>query len=665
MKIIFSCISFFIFQVSLWSQVSDSISYNLQEVEVSASSKPSTSRSSTPLQVMTEKEFKMQGIQSVGDAIKRFSGVVLKDYGGIGGLKTVSLRGMGAEYTAVSYDGVMVNNMQSGQVDIGRFSLENLSMISLVIGQEDDIFRTAKSFASSGVLNLQVKKPEFSNKDYSLRTKISTGSFGLFEPVITYNQKLSNKTSLSTNIGWQRADGKYPYTLKEDLMMPDRKRRNSDVSILRTEINLYNQLSKKDNLDLKLYYYDSERGLPGKTLLYIDENNDRLWDKNFFGQIGYSRLLNNRWNFKSVAKYEHTYQKYQSDYFVNGATTPAFNIFKENEVYWSNMLQYKFAPRWSMSLAQDLTFSNLKSSFMSYTDARSEPSRYSSLTSLAVQYKSERLSVTASGLNTFTKEKITNKGEKEIYRKLSPNISTSFKPLGDVDWRLRASYRHIYRIPTFNEMYYVNMARELKPESSSQYNIGTTWVGSIINSPISYINVSVDGYYNDVRNKIIIFPAPYNPYVENKKTVKMKGVDLKLAGTIRIMEDISLDLNAVYSFMRAYDDDKNNKQSYKGQLPYIPKHSGSASLSINNPWVKLTYAMLASGTRYTSAENLEDNKMKSYTDHSLTAFKELTFKGYKLYATASILNLLNENYSIIRYYPMPGRSFRVSLGLDF
>lgn len=665
MRTLLNSLFLLIFPLVLKAQVSDSVLYDLQEVEVSTTLRPSTSQSAVPLQVLTESEILKQGIQSVADAVKRFNGVVLKDFGGIGGLKTISVRGMGAEYTTISYDGMVVSNSQSGQVDIGRFTLDNISMLSLSIGQDDNIFQTAKAFASAGVLSLQTKKPEFTDKNYTLDGRVTTGSFGHFEPMINYARKLSRKTSISANINWQRADGKYPFTQEDDHDMTDRKRNNSDINILRTEVNLYNKLSKKDDLDVKLYYFDSERGLPGSVVLYNYEKKDRLWDKNAFAQLTYNRRFDSQWKFKSVGKYDYNYQKYKTDLFKDGQPIDGFNRYRQHEVYWSNILSYKINSHFSTSLAQDLTFNNLRNEFSSYNELRSEPNRYSSFTALALQYKSERISLTASGLNTYVYEKITNKNRKNIYRKLSPAFSASVKPIKSADWRLRASYKHIYRIPTFNEMYFVNTERGLKPESSSQYNIGTTWVSSLNSGILQYINFSLDGYYNDVKNKIVIVPVPFLPSVTNTGKVKMKGVDAKLASNIKVTDQINLDLVGIYSFMRAYDDDKESENTYKGQLPYTPKHSGSASLTVNSPWLALTYSLIASGERYTNAENIPANWLDSYTDHSISAFKEIDMGSYKLYGTASLLNMLGKNYAVIKYYPMPGRSFKVSIGCRF
>ena len=60
------------------------------------------------------------------------------------------VRSLGAKHTAVSYDGVTITDAQSGQVDISRFSLDNVEMVSLSIGQSDDIFQTARVYASAG-----------------------------------------------------------------------------------------------------------------------------------------------------------------------------------------------------------------------------------------------------------------------------------------------------------------------------------------------------------------------------------------------------------------------------------------------------------------------------------------------------------------------------------
>ena len=128
-----------IFRLSAQEVGGDTITgkvHQIEKVTVTARRLPNKVASAVPIQTMSRQDISQLGIQNMADAVRRFAGANVKDYGGIGGLKTVSIRNMGAAHTAVSYDGVAVSNCQAGQIDIGRFSLDNVSMLSLAIGQD-------------------------------------------------------------------------------------------------------------------------------------------------------------------------------------------------------------------------------------------------------------------------------------------------------------------------------------------------------------------------------------------------------------------------------------------------------------------------------------------------------------------------------------------------
>ena len=103
-------------------------------------------------QVLTDSVLQRLNSQSVADALRYFTGVQVKDYGGIGGIKTVNIRSMGTNHVGVFYNGVQLGNAQNGQVDLGRYSLDNVESISLYNGQKSDIFQTAKDFSASSAI---------------------------------------------------------------------------------------------------------------------------------------------------------------------------------------------------------------------------------------------------------------------------------------------------------------------------------------------------------------------------------------------------------------------------------------------------------------------------------------------------------------------------------
>ena len=296
-------------------------SMQLPDVTVVAKSRVPVTRQTAPLQVMDIENIQRLGIQDLSEAVRRFSGVTVKDYGGIGGLKTVSIRSLGAHHTAVSYDGVSVTDAQSGQVDISRFTLDNVEMVSLSAGLSDDIFQTARIYASAGTLHIKTQKPHFTDeKPFLLSAKLKGGSFGLLNPVLAYGQKLNPRWRASIHADYMRADSKYPFTLINGKIKTKEKRINSDIETVRLEGNLYGDFGakgakdakgvKSGSLETKLYIFSSERGLPGSVNFYTVSSAERLWNENRFVQSRYHHQLSEQFAIQAVAKYAYTYSRY-------------------------------------------------------------------------------------------------------------------------------------------------------------------------------------------------------------------------------------------------------------------------------------------------------------------------------------------------------------------
>ena len=125
-----------------------------------------------PAQVLKDVDLQRLNSFSVADAIRYFAGVQLKDYGGVGGLKTVNIRSMGTNHMAVFYDGIQLGNAQNGQVDLGRFSLDDVEEISLYNGQKSDIFQSAKDFGASGTIYITTRRLYAIKKSPDLRHQI-------------------------------------------------------------------------------------------------------------------------------------------------------------------------------------------------------------------------------------------------------------------------------------------------------------------------------------------------------------------------------------------------------------------------------------------------------------------------------------------------------------
>ncbi len=633
---------------------------NMEAITVSTIASQPVVRQSTPQQILSREKIETLGLRELHEAVRTFSGVNITDYGGVGGVKTVSVRSLGAHHTAVSYDGVVVSNAQGGQVDIGSFTLDNIEEVSLTIGQGDDIFQSARNFESSGVLCIKSSTPSFDTRPIRFAVQTGVGSFGYLNEALDFSAKLSERWRVKFVGNWMKSDGDYPFTLVNSSLVTNEVRNNSDVNTLRSEFNIFGTVGRRDGqLYIKCNYLDSQRGLPGGVIYYNTTANERLWDETRFVQAGYTVNLNQKWSLKSFAKYNYAWNKYAdwSTKYQNGYTEERYT---QQEYYASGSIRFKPNKNWSFSFAQDLSQNELTTTLSDCPD----PYRVSSLTALAGQYKTDRLSVTGSLLGVYNHEWALN-DTYEIApdrQHISPAISASYKIFEDQEFRVRTSIKDAYRVPTFNDLYYKTMGNtNLSPEEAQQYNIGLTYGGSPIPALLDYLTVSVDGYYNKVSNKIVAIPTMFIWKMMNLGEVDIRGVDVNVSTYFTPIESLTINIAGNYSHQRAIDITDASDKNYRDQIPYTAKNSGNITATIQHKWFDVGYTATIVGDRYCLPQNIETNLIDGYMDQNISISRQFDLTKCAIKLQADVLNICDVNYDVIKFYPMPGRQYRINL----
>lgn len=651
--------------VSLWAQHqhNDTITskvHVIDEVTVSTTGRSRNVISTAPTQLITQKQLLYQGVTDLSDALRRFSGVNVRDYGGAGGVKTVSVRSLGSQHTAVAYDGITITDAQSGEIDLSRFSLDNIRSLSLTIGDNDDIFLPARTVASAAVLRLQTEVPDFDDKSYRLKGEVKTGSFGLLNPYLRYDQQLSQKVSIAAYADYLRADNQYPFRLVNGIYTTTEKRKNNFIETYRGEANLTAHTSQTGLLQAKVYYYSSFRQLPGPVILYNNVSREKETDRNFFAQAHYQTMLGPLWHLQLNGKFNWAYTHYMDmgNQYPDGMLS---NYYYQREYYGSGTLMFTPDDHWAFAYAADYAYNNLNSN----TTDGARPYRNTILQTLTAKYQSQHLLVTARLLASIYDNGAKNGVASKNANRLSPSVSLSYKPFEQHDFYLRAAYKDIFRVATFSENYFARYSsRDLKPEIARQFDVGITYSLQQSEKLLETMNITADGYYNKVKDKIIA--VPYNMFfwtMINLGRVDIWGADVNVDATLRLAEKHRLLLNGSYTLQLASNLTDPNSQYYNYQIVYTPKNSGAASLSWLNPWVNVVLHATLSSARYTVEDHKESNRLPGYGEWGAALYRTFKFRGGEVTARFDGINLGNKQYCIVKNYPMPGRSFKFTISV--
>lgn len=649
----------------------------LETVAVVAKHKPY--QAVIPSQTLSGKDLQQLNAHSVADAIRYFAGVQLKDYGGVGGIKTLDIRSMGTNHMGVFYDGIQLGNAQNGQIDLGKYSLDNIESIQLYNGQKSEIFQSAKDFGSAGTVYITTRRPRFEEgKRYNLRVMMKTGSFGLANPSALWEYKLSQRVSLSANVEYTYATGRYKFryrkifsdgTLAWDTTAV---RQNGDVYALRAEAGLFGSING-GQWNLKAYFYDSERGIPGAIVNNVWKNAQRQWDRNLFAQGSLRKRFSSRYVMMLNAKYARDYMHYN-----NPDTTLMYidNEFWQQEVYVSAANKFSIFQNWDVNLSVDYQWNTLDANLTQFV----YPTRHTALAALATAFTYGGFKAQASVLGTFVSDrsKIMNGGNMLGYRtkhfdKFTPAVFVAYQPFEHHDFDVRAFYKRIFRMPTFNDLYYTDIGNaDLRPEYASQYDVGARYTCHMADGVLRSINVSADAYYNYVTDKIIAVPKGTGQYrwmMMNIGKVKIRGVDATARAEFALPYGIGLNTQLNYTYQRAQDytdptDNADEAGTYKGQIAYIPRHSGSVIVGGEWQRLKLNYSFIYVGERYHNSSNIAANYEQPWYTHDISGSYEMKLGTTLVKATLEVNNLLNQQYEVICNYPMPGRNFKVILSFE-
>ncbi len=557
---------------------------------------------------------KVQSNSSIEDLIYSLPGLGLGDYGGPSGLKSVSLRGLGSAQTAIYIDGVRVGNVQSGQADLGFLDFAGAGTAVVDYAQNSLSFNTSR--------------PVFGASDFIGRLRLGGGSFGTWNPRLGLSWRFSDRLSLSANLAYDKSEGNFKYG-------DGQTRTNADLSQIKAGADLFGVLDKGE-WHAKAYYNKAERGVPGSTTY---PSGDRQKDQNYFVQGSLRKTFSSLYTLNLSAKAAKDDMWYNSSW--------GDNYYKQSEFQLNSAHRFHLSGIFSATLGLSASYDKLSSD--SYNASRTSVFSSAGLTLRTSRLKADLI---------LDYDLWADAGQK-TRSALSPSLDLRLG-LGR-NFSLVGFARRAYRVPVFNELYYVGFGNpDLKPEDAFLSDLGLEWNPGT-KGGLEY-GAKFDIFYNLLKDKIVSAPSEEDiniwlPY--NVGKVEALGTDLSLFVGKQGREWMWR-LDAKYSWQNAVDITENS-YNYGKQVPYIARHSAvlAAQAGFRGWKARLNWTLR-------SRRRDSYDELPSWNSLDLDLSRSFSFgKRCALDLVLGARNLTDCRYEAVRYYPVPGRSFKAGIELKF
>jgi vitamin B12 transporter len=596
-----------------------------------------------PISLIKDSAIQLMRPQQIDELLSITPGLYIQNYGGFGGMKSVSIRGTSSSQSVMMIDGIRINSSQNGMID--------LSTIPASFLQSIEITRTGSSAlyganAIGGAINLRMNK----RKQSTASGSIDRSSFDTYSANASVGFQSSDiHTTLGVNAVSSR--GNYPFFHNEFGTTSEKRRDNGDFQQFSSIISSTYSPSSTFNITGMFLGTYSERGVPGAVVQgSIEFKNARLREENYFASVSANTLIINDLNNDSKVWFKkNTFQYSDPDATLLGAN--GLNVqYDATDIGLQSTFTQNFNNNGTLE-TQIETISNTLLGFSLEDGETIQPKR--NTVSISSNYTSSVLEFLSIPFVLFTGLRYDIISDQK--NALSPLVSLQM-PVSDA-LKFRSSYSYNYRPPSFNEMYYLNYGnQDLLSERSHSSTIG------VDANFFSLLAFSVDLFSIQTTNLIVSVPtSPASWSARNIGNASSSGMEVSSSVSF-FSKKIVLTSNAIFQNVI---DKTENSLTYNLRIPYTPTMIFSSQLisTFDDFIVGATY--LYSGDRFA----LQGNQIESLLPYFqiVSSFVEYKVRLFPLllHSRFQIDNLLNESYTVIRNFPVPGRSFRLNLGIQW
>ena len=567
----------------------------------------------------SEKQMLSLGQRSVGELLSRSSSVYMKNYGA-GALITPSVRGAGASQTQIYWNGVNINSPSLGQTDLFLLPSIFFNQVELHLGS------TSNVDGSGGIGgSLRLSNETNYNEGEKVTFIQELGSFGLNSTGIRID---ISKNNFKTNTTFYNALADNNFTYRDTTQPNSPKLEQTNNSL--KQMGLGQDVSYRfgrNEVEFKSLIFSSFREIAPTVGLTSNAFQEDLNKKFLFGINRLEGKSTHALKFAYVED-DNTYENPDWLYISNTKTASLSAIY--NGVYYlsSEMKLKTFLLNQSDKVISD-----------SYTE---EKYRNRSAAYLLFEHElNEQMTYHASIRQEYIDSTVAP---------LSPSFGVLYKLNEKHNLALNAA--KTFRMPTLNDLYFSFGGNpNLLPETAYNSELNYSYKNDKLTANVSVFYSEVDNWIQWAPNEFFIWEP------QNIKRVRNNGAEANMNFTAFSSEKQSLDVALNYSYTKSttIESDIEDDVALGNQLIYVPEHSVNFNVFYNYKSLSLSLMQTITDKVYVDDVNTQSISGYKPLDASLSySFETIKF-GLR------VQNVFDEQYQVIKDYPMPGRAFYLTI----
>jgi outer membrane cobalamin receptor len=588
-------------------------------------------------EIITRSKMQQTTAQNVGEVLENVAGIFVKNYGHIGGLKTVSIRGASESQVLILLDGHRLNQAQGIAPDLSDIPLNAIERIEIIRGGHSALYGTD---AVGGVINLITRSSAHGETVFG-GIRSSFASFGTRIVEANLGHSLGALDYFVAH-NYTEGDGDFRFADSEGQKVV---RRNNDFKWNNTFLRLRYAFEPSSLLSGYLQFHDADRGSPGPLSFPSDvaTQKDRSWKLNL--------RLDKKIASKLTLQAQTFLYKFKQNFDDSNEFFPIHSQHKNDAYGLSLQSNWRVDRLNRITSGYEFREDKINSTDVS-TQHRSNHSFFvQDQLTVTWQERSQLSIVPALRVDKFT----------DADAQVNPKLGFVFSYVSQVQMGLRGSWGRSYRIPSFNDLYwpagqFTAGNPNLVPERGLGFDIGY----SLDFRQRGFWGFDVTYFNTDLDNLIIWGPdeaGVWSP--QNVQKANIEGVETKLS--FQGIGDL-LALEADYNYLDATDASRDIASNGK-QLIYRPKHKLDLDLTLRLGKFELNGVYRFVGLRFTNSDNL--GSLDSYSLIDLGSKWKQPFGDSGVTAQLEIRNISNKDFQIIEGFPMPGREYRTTFGFEF